>query len=487
MSEQAIDASQKENNLTLKHRLGYGAGDMGGVISLVMVGSYMTRYITNILQVPYGTLATLLLIWNIWDMINDPLVGSLMDKAFAKSDGSRDKFRPWILWSIPLIVLGCIAFYSIPTTLGGMTTVILLFVLKIVYEFGYTMMNIAMGSLLGVMATNDVERTTLASARGMGSTIGMFIGQFTIPQILSAIGETSRGYMIAAITIAVLAGAIIYIHYAWTEERAKTHVDETTEEKEDSDVKFSDILLVFKNNRAFLALCLHSIVFVFGQQLNSVTAPYVYADIYGNFGLMSYASTIQTVLSVVILLLAPKLVRVFGSTDKLIRVCLIVGVAILGGLFILLMAIDVSDILYLIMSALGLGMANMAIQLQWGLVSESIDYNEYISGKRTEGAIYGTFSLTRRLGQTFSQSLAVLIIGWIGYNPELTNQGLPQSDGTIFGLQIINVLVPAIAFFLSWICFRFIWNIDNEKRAEISAWKYGPKASPADVEDMIER
>ncbi|MBG9981515.1 MFS transporter [Aerococcaceae bacterium DSM 111020] len=484
MAEQTVNASQKQNNLTLKHRLGYGAGDMGGVITLIMVSSYMTRYITNILQVPYATLSILLLIWNIWDMVNDPLMGTLMDKAFAKSEGGRNKFRPWILWSIPLIVLGLIAFYSVPTTLGGMTTVILLFFLKIVYELGYTMMNIAMGSLLGVMAMNDVERTTLASARGMGSTLGMFISMFTIPQILGRLGETPRGYMVAAIVMAILGGIIIFIHYAWTEERALQVADDPTEEDpEASNVKFTDIIDVFKNNRAFLALCLHSIIFVFGQQLNGTTAAYMYADVFDNFGLMSYASTIQTVLSVVILLLAPQLVKIFGSTDKLIRICLIVGVVLLGGLYFLLQTGTVTAVMYLILSALGLGMANMAIQLQWGLVSESIDYNEYISGKRTEGAIYGTFSLTRRLGQTFSQSLAVLIIGWIGYNPELTNQGLSQSAGTIAGLQVVNILIPAIAYLLSWASFRFIWNIDNEKRAEISAWKYG-SADQSDVDAL---
>ncbi len=486
MAEQTVDASLKENNLTLKHRIGYMAGDMGGVITLTMINSYMTRYVTNILQVPYATLAILLMIWNIWDMINDPLMGTLMDKSFAKSKGAENKFRPWILRSIPLIVLGLIAFFSIPTTLGGMITVIILFFMKIVYELGYTMMNIAMGSLLGVMAMNDVERTTLASARGMASTLGTFVAMFFIPQILANLGETSKGYMIASIIMAVLGGLCVFIHYAWTEERAlEVATDNPEEEAEASDVKFSDILNVFKTNRAFLALCLHSIIFVFGITLYNTTMTYMYADVFNDFGLMSYASTIQTVVSVIILLTAPQLVKLFGSTDKLIRICLVLGVILLGGLYFLMQTGSVTGVVYLVLSSLGVGLANMAIQLQWGLVSESIDYNEYISGKRTEGAIYGTFSLTRRLGQTISQSLAVLIIGWIGYNPELTNQGLPQSDGTIAGLQLINVLIPAIAFALSWVSFRFVWNIDNEKRAEISAWKYG-NADATDIDSVNE-
>src|SRR5699024_4878472 len=107
----------------------------------------------------------------IWDMVNDPLMGTLMDKTFANAKSDRDKFRPWILYSIAPIVLGLIAFFSVPSLLNGFSAVAALFLFKIVYELGYTMMNIGMGSLLGTMATNDPERATLSSARGMGSTV----------------------------------------------------------------------------------------------------------------------------------------------------------------------------------------------------------------------------------------------------------------------------------------------------------------------------
>lgn len=480
MSEKRI--SQFTNDLTWKHKIGYAAGDAGGVLTLTLVQTYMTRYITNVLQIPYATLSVLLLIWNIWDMVNDPMMGTLMDKAYAKSKGNKDKFRPWILRSIPLIVLGLIAFFSVPTGLGSFTAVALLFVFKIIYELGYTMMNIAMGSLIGGMAVNDVERTTLSSARGMGSTIGGLISAIAAPQILANLGETPRGYFIAAVVTAILGGIIIFIHYAWTEERNKVDVNSVSEEEEAAanNVKFTDIINVFKKNRAFLALSIHSVIVVFGQTLFTTSQTYVYADHFQNIGLMSVATTLMSLIMVAILLLAPKLVKVIGSTDKLIRQCLILGGILLVGLFAGMVLTDVNDIVYLIVSSLGMAVTMMSVQLQWGLVSESTDYNEYLTGKRTEGAIYGTFSLTRRIGQTIAQSLSVAMIGWIGYNPEIANAGGMQSAGTLTGLQIMNLLVPGICAFLSWICFRFIWNITSDLRAKISAWK---DSRTTDLED----
>jgi GPH family glycoside/pentoside/hexuronide:cation symporter len=107
--------------------------------------------------------------------------------------------------------------------------------------------------------------------------------------------------------------------------------------------------------------------------------------------------------------------------------------------------------------------------MQWGLVGEAIDYNEYITGKRTEGSIYGTFNLSRRIGQTIGQGFALYALGWIGY------QGTAevQSAGTIMGLKIICVLIPALFILGSWAAFKFVWNITPETRAKIAAWKKG--------------
>lgn len=480
MAKEIAKASQ--NELTWKHKIGYAAGDAGGVMTLVLVSSYMTRYITNVLTIPYATLSVLLLIWNIWDMVNDPLMGTLMDKTFAKAKSDRDKFRPWILYSIAPIVLGIIAFFSVPSLLNGFAAVAALFIFKIIYELGYTMMNIGMGSLLGTMATNDPERATLSSARGMGSTVGSLVGMVAVPQILSRLGENPQGYFWAAVVCGILGGFSVLVHYLWTEERniAGKNSDPNDEK---NNVKFTDIINVFKENRAFLALSLHSIIIVFGTTIYNQFNAYMYADVLGDISLLSYTSIISMVLTIVILTFAPGLVKRFGGTVRVIRAALLIGIALMGSLFALMLGADVPAVLFLVASGVGFAMINLSVQMQWGLVGESIDYNEYLTGKRTEGAIYGTFSLTRRVGQTISQSLAVLMIGWIGYNPELTNAGIAQADGTIFSIKFMTLVVPAIAALGSWACFKFIWHLEGDLRDKLTLWK---DSKTADVEGFDE-
>ena len=107
----------------------------------------------------------------------------------------------------------------------------------------------------------------------------------------------------------------------------------------------------------------------------------------------------------------------------------------------------------------------VSIQMQWGMIGEAIDYNEYVTGKRTEGSIYGTFNLSRRIGQTIGQGFALYALGWIGYE----GTAAAQTAETIFGMKVLCVLVPAIFILGSWAAFKFIWNISSETRDKMKA------------------
>lgn len=102
-----------------------------------------------------------------------------------------------------------------------------------------------------------------------------------------------------------------------------------------------------------------------------------------------------------------------------------------------------------------------------GLLSDTIEYNEYLTGKRTEGSVNGTFNMLRRLGQAIGSSLEVAVLGWIGYNAMAS----VRSIGTILGIKVLCLLLPDIFSLGSWAVFRFVWNITPEVRAKMPAAK----------------
>ncbi len=457
------------SGLSMKHKIGYACGDLGGCMTFALMGSIVTRYYTNVLQVNTVVLATMLLVWNVWDAVNDPLMGALMDKVFAKHHGQGGKFRPWLLRSAPCVAITFIIFFTVPTYFKGVTMLVVLFFCKILYEGFYTMFNIPMGSMLSAMADTDGERAALSSARGFGSMIGNIIPMIIMPQLLAKFGDTSKAFGIGATLCAIVGFVFCMLHYAWTEER---HVSVAPSESNDS-VKLTDILNVFRVNRPFLALCIHGICICTMQYVSSTLGTYMYGDVLGNIGMMSMASAVGMPLGILALIITPKIADKVGL-ERMIRVCLLTASAIYFVLFGALMVASVPAIAYMLISSIAMGLASVSIYMQWGLVGEAIDYNEMITGKRTEGSIYGTFNLTRRIGQTVGNSAAVLALGWIGYQAGAAT----QTAGTLTGIKALVVLIPAIFILGSWIAFRFVWNITPDVRAKMATFKSG-KETPA--------
>lgn len=460
-------ATATKSGLTKKHWIGYACGDLGGCMTFALMGAMVTRYYTNVLRVNTVVLATLLLVWNVWDAVNDPMMGALMDKIFAKHRDPRGKFRPWLLRSAPLVAVTFVVFWTVPTFFEGTAMLVVLFFCKILYEGAYTMFNIPMGSLLSAMANTDGERASLSSARGIGSMIGNMIPVMIMPMLLQKYGDTAAAFRYGSIICAGIGFVFCMLHYFWTEERNVVENDTDA-----NDIKFTDILDVFRRNRAFVALCLHGICICTMQYVSSTLGTYMYSDVLGNIGLMSLTSILSMPIMLVILIISPALSKKFGLVPY-IRFTLLAGFVLYGGLFAAHLVSNVNPYVHLIWSTAAMGIGMVSIQMQWGLVGEAIDYNEYLTGKRTEGSIYGTFNLCRRIGQTVGNSAAVLALGWIGYDATLAAQGVAQSASTITGIKLLCVLVPGIFLLGSWAAFKFLWNITPAMRQEIAAFKAG--------------
>lgn len=452
---------KKKSGLTPLHWAGYMFGDFGGCMTFTLMSSIFTLYCTDCLGVDPLVLGTLVIIWTVWDAINDPMMGALMDKVFAKHKDKNGKFRPWLLRATPLLAVTAIALWTVPTFFDGVAMLVALFACKILYEAAYTMFNIPMGSLLSAMSRNDTERASLSSARGIGSAFGNAIPAVIGPALLKVFGEKqSTGYMVTALICAGVGFVVCLLHYFFTEER--TSVCDTKAD----DIKFSDILDVFRKNRPFVALCIHGICICTMQYLSQTLSIYMYTAIYHSVEYQIYGTILSSPIMFGSMLVVPFMCKKLGL-EKVIRYSLLIGGGVYALLFGMHAVMDVHPLLHSVISGLGMGFGMVSIQMQWGLVGEAIDYNELATGKRTEGSIYGTFNLARRIGQTIGSGFAIYALGWIGYDGKLEI----QAPSTEFGLKIICVLAPAIFIIGSWAAFKFVWNITPEVRAKMAAFK----------------
>ena len=451
--------SENKNPLTLKHRLGYALGDFGGCMTFSLMSAFMTRYYVNVALMDTAVIAAMTLIWKIFDALSNPVIGVMMDKSFAKNQNRGGKFRPWILRMAPLTGFTAILVFTAPGWVTGMSRLVVAFVTYLMYEVFYAMHNISLGGLISAMATNDAERAELSSARGIGGMLGIIIPQMTFPAIISLFESSpALGYGMGVTVCAIIGFVCCAGCYFFTEER------NISQQKVGAPpIRITDILEVFRVNRAFVALCLHGLLSGILMSVGGALGTYMYADVLGSLALMSVGSMISMPVSLVCMSAVPKLTRKLGM-QKVLRGSLLIGCGLYVGLFALHITTNINVWVHIGINALASGISGLSNMMQWGMLSEAIEYNEYLTGKRTEGSINGTFNMLRRLGQGLGASCGVAVLGFIGYDATVS----AQTGSTILRIKVLCLLFPALCAVGSWVVFRFVWNITPELKEEMA-------------------
>lgn len=452
----------KNTTLTKKHMIGYALGDLGGCMTFSIVGSFMTRYYINVTLLDTSVLAMMTLIWKIWDAAGNPVIGILMDREYARTRNPKGKFRPWMMRSSPLVAIIAIAMVTAPTWVDGAGKLVVVFVTYLLYETFYTMFNLPYASLLSAMADNDEQRSVLSSVRGVGAMLGNLLPTTMFPVIIAKFEENPElGYAGGVTLCAVLGLIACLLSCRFTEERCMIPSDGS------SGLKIADIGVTFRKNKAFQALCIHAVCQCVLMGINMTMGTYIYSDILGSIAYMSLGTIVSMPVNILVLVIAPVLTKKFGL-ERLIRMGLLAGTVVHLMLFGMHMLFDVNIWVHMAMNVLGSGAIGIGSMMQWGLVSETVNYNAYLTGKRTEGTIFGVFNMLRRVGQAIGSALSVATLGWIGYDVALANSGLQQSSGTLLGMKVLCFLLPAVFILGSWAAFRFLWNITPEVRAQMA-------------------
>lgn len=455
----------KDGRLTRKHLLGYMFGDLGECLTFSIMGSFLTRYYINVAMIDTAILAMMTLIWKITDAVSNPIIGIVIDRMHEKRPHKAGKFRPWMLRTAPLMTITAIVVFTAPSFLDGMAKLVVIFTSYLLYGVIYNMFNVPYGSLMSAMAKDEDERARLSSARGMGGMGGNMATNIAFPVILSVFANRPElGYGVGVTVCAAVGFVFCLLSYFFTEERvtAERRLSETKPEESG----FADIIEIVRRNRAFLALAIHGVFQGITQAINMAMGTYMFSDVLGSLALMSISSLCVMPFTLITLAVSPKIVKKLG-TMPLIRGGMLLGTGVYLVLFLLHVFTAVNPFVHILLNTAGSVFVGVGTMMQWGLVSEATDYNEYLLGKRSEGTIYGTFNMLRRVGQAIGSSGCVALLGWIGYDAVRANAGLAQTDGAILGIKIISVLIPAIVTVGSWLTFKYIWNITPELKEKM--------------------
>jgi len=458
------------HGIKFKDKVGYALGDMGGLLTFALIGAFQNKFYTDALGIKPAKIVVLILVARIWDAINDPLWGAFIQSRKPKKSG---QFRPWILgFSIPLAISAIFMFLKIPGLTEG-KYLVYAYVTYIMYGMMYTAVNIPYGSLASVVTDDELERSSLSMWRSIGAGVGGLPGTIILPMIvytttktfengqkLQSLDENKLFWCVAALSVFSI--LIYFLHYKLTKER----IAPQKKEKEKGYNAFTTLKQLC-SNRAFVMLCLASMLLIAFQFYYQSTFTYLFADYYGKAGLYAMVSICTYLPMAIFIPVMNKLIPKFGKKELCAYGMCFASVACFVLYFLRGTSFAHNPYVFLGFTFLsGLGQTFLVLEV-WALVMDVIDYHEFRTGKREEGMAYAFFSFTRKLGQTLAGVGLNALLAFINYDGELSKKGIALGEDVLSKLYDISTLVPAIMLAIMAVTLMFGYDLSKKKLAEI--------------------
>lgn len=202
----------------LKEKIAYALGDAaaGGIVWKVMSIAF-PLFFTNVFGLSFADAAVLMLVARMFDVVTDPLMGTLADRTQSRFG----TYRPWLIYgAIPFGLIFALLLYT--PDFGPVGKRIYAYALYLLMMAVYTMVNVPYGSLLGVMTEDDDEKNQFSSFRMVGAYAMGFVTLLSFPYLQKMVGGTAaHQYAVIGAVLGIIAAVMTLACGLLTRERLK--------------------------------------------------------------------------------------------------------------------------------------------------------------------------------------------------------------------------------------------------------------------------
>ena len=246
------------------------------------------------------------------------------------------------------------------------------------------------------------------------------------------------------------------ICFALTTERVKFEDNEGKEKV--SVIKNLGIIL---KNKALLAIVASSIVLLLSQLMMGTMNQYLYADYFKNINAFSVSNALGLPIALIIAAVIVKIAANFGKKEVGI-----IGMLFSGALYLVAFFLRIKNpwvyVAITVIAALGTNSFNM---LMWANITDIIDYQEVLTGKRDDGTIYAVYSFSRKIGQALAGGLGGFALSFIGYN----SMAAVQTTEVTSAIYSIATIFPGISYIIVALILAFAYPLSKKVVEENSA------------------
>lgn len=473
---------EQKKYLTMKERICFTIGAFGrsGIYTLMSMFTLVFFQNGAGLTLSQGTM--IILIGRIFDALNDPMMGMIVDRTKSK----WGKMRPYLLFAPVPIAICTVLLFTAPFKDGSTAAFIWALVTYILWGVAFTVQDVPFWGLSSVITPLENERTSFISTARLGSTFGGILPALLVPILYQSNMGYTKGFFVSALIFAVLGSGLSILIFFVSKERVPK-MDHTPSFKETFVVLGKDKLLIIVIFAAVLGSTM-----VTANQCADYIGNYLIIQNYTDFSLIfdeagkllpnvdakaAYngfwipRGTIVTTLTVAIGVGMVPAMAIFPMLRKKFSLKQIyIGSAAFGlivhALCYVIFAQDVTNIniyilwVFLFLMGVPLGIYNV---ITYALIADSVDYMEWKTGERHEGVCFSFQTFLSKVNAAVATFVFGQILGKTDF--KAVDKSLVDIEGRqIFFEQSVTTqkwllalvtLIPAVGFLLTIIPMLF--------------------------------
>ena len=462
-----------KNNL-LSGRVGrgeiaaYGIAGGGQNLAYGLITGYLMYYYVNVFHIDPRVVGLMLFVEGIWDVVNNPLAGMVIDRTRSR----HGKMLPYLRWCIaPLAVFTVLLFagpYLIRDTSSfSPAKIAFMFLSYFAWEIFYTITDVAYWGLSAAISPDAGERRRVMTFNNAAVNVGSSLPFVVVPFLLDYAATDGAVFDMRAVfmLLGVVAGVVGIGLFSL----AGFFVHERVEQSQEGS-SFRESLHELLHNPGLRLIILSGLIRSLSG-VSSVFMTYYFIDVLG-YASLSVLVNIPTVITWAFsyALLKP-IRRRFDARQFTIFGAVLTGaiwfaVFLIGLRFYRSVPVMV-PVLMVVNGLFGLINAPMSI-LQNEMLADTTDYAEWTTGKRSEGVSFSLRITTVKIGSTVVQAFGSVLLSVIGYVTLADEARVVQSDAVQFRIFVLFALVPGVFYLLSAVPL-FFYDLVGEKLATMRA------------------
>ena len=454
------------NKVPLREKLGYGMGAIGLDLSYGMFNSYLSLYLTNALGISPAFLLILSPLARIWDGVNDPMAGMIVDKTKTR----MGKYRPWIIAGALLNAIVLSLLFNNPGFAKDSAALYFyVAVLYVLWDMTNTLADIPFWSMVPSFASEEKDRNLVSTIARAFSGLGQGIVSIFTPIAVAYLGgvagnkldtmgpdSLSKGF--GKWSLVMAAGLVFFALISALSTKERRIVENNDK------FSFKAAINVIKSNDQLLIFMLFATISNAGFYMTSGISSYYFTSVLGDLKLQSGFTTMGTVGSVLSILVIP-ICSKFMNNRSIYKLSLsmaaagYIGMAVVGYIFGENVNVTLLGVFYILTS---LGTGSMFVN-QTVMLADCVDYGEFKTGKRNQSLTFSMKGFLQKMAYTIQAVMMYATFTVTGYDGMESVQ-TAQSKSAITFLMFI---VPPVMILISLVIFSKKYKIYGEFKQEV--------------------